>query len=132
MSTTHEKIENYNGWKNYETWHTSLMLNNSAETQDTWLTAAREVWVRSEAGEIFSRSEQGRFHLADQLKNQLESMIPEAGSMTDLHEDYEHLLLGLMRAGFDEVEWDEVADGFLSGAECEGYEPAVFAWRENG
>lgn len=115
----------YQGWKNYETWHVALMLGQDAGTQQTWLDNANEYWLLANQAThgVWTPSEQARYELADALKQCVDDDIEELDTSK-----FSHLLLGLLRAGFDEVYWDEIANGFLE--KCDGYEMAEYPHQE--
>ena len=81
----------YNGWKNYETWCTSLMLNDSQESQDTARVYARE-------GE-------------DALKEHVEEIH---GIYDDVISLYTKNIIG---AALSEVDWRRLCESLLEGEE---------------
>ena len=125
-------MKNYNGWKNYETWHINLMLRNSQQTESPWLSEAADVWAKAKPTDVWDRSESARFSLADTLKDffgQGIEMAAEAihrGHKAD--DDYCAACDGLMRAGFEEIEWDEIAAHLLEGQD--GFKMPSFPWQK--
>lgn len=81
----------HNGWKNYETWCTSLMLNDSQESQDTARAYARE-------GE-------------DALKEYVEEIH---GIYDDAVNLYTKDIIG---AALSEVDWRRLCESLLEGEE---------------
>ena len=118
----------YQGWKNYETWHVALMLGQDAGTQQTWLDNAAAYWAsaKGKTHDVWTESEQARYELADSLKEYVEEGIDTLDSDNFISP----LLLGLMRAGFDEVFWEQIANGFLE--QCDGYVLAEYPHQEEG
>lgn len=102
----------HEGWKNYETWAVALMIDNDRVSHDYWRGRAR--YYASEEGykELrrnyfkMSREEVARYSFADALKRDFEARMPELDS------PYSELL----RGGFDEVDWDEIAVHLLEQA----------------
>lgn len=119
----------YQGWKNYETWHVALMLNQDANVQRDWLDNANSWWTEANKAphEVWTTSEHARYLVADALEQCVDDDIVELDELQD-GSTRSHLLLGLLRAGFDEVYWEEIANGFLE--KCEGYEPTTYEHKE--
>lgn len=105
----------YNGWSNYETWAVALWLDNEEHSHRYWQDAAREC-VRAAADHphtregVFPAASTARRLLADRLKEEVEADAPDLGA---------NLYADLLGAALDEVEWSEVADGYLDGLDDE-------------
>lgn len=100
----------YNGWANYETWAVALWLDNEEHSHRHWRAAARE--CVGEAADhphtredLVSAATTARRLLADRLKEEVEAGAPDLGAT---------LYADLLGAALDEVDWAEVADGYLS------------------
>jgi len=92
----------YEGWSNYETWAVNLWLSNDELSYRTVMEWARE----SRAGEDRHDYDEPRFRLADRLKETLEEDMPDLGAS---------MWSDLLRAGFAEVDWTEIAESWLAG-----------------
>ena len=104
--------EKYNGWTNYETWAVNLHLTNDQGTDSYWREEAARQWEAAvQRPDYFSRSEAARYALAEQLKDEIEYGVPDLGCT--LYGD-------LLNAALKEVDWNDIADGFL--ADFDGYE----------
>ena len=91
----------YNGWTNYETWAVALWLDNSEQSQGYWQEMAREALVH-EDGELDSAAHR----LALIMQSDHEEALPE---LTGFASD-------LLNAAMSEVNWQEIAKGFVSEA----------------
>jgi hypothetical protein len=116
MNATDKTDRTYNGWTNYETWNIHLWLTNEQGTDSYWREAAKELWdaAGEETHEVWTRSENARFTLADRLKDEIEDgnpLLDEASMYQDL-----------LSAAISEADWAEIANAFLDG--IEGYESA--------
>jgi hypothetical protein len=105
------KAETYEGSANYETWCVSLWLNNDISSYRHWKEEAKRALEKApgsfrvkEWGETATHA--ARCLLAEQLSEAL---------FADLHETPD-LYTDLLRSALSEVDWFEVADGFLEGA----------------
>lgn len=87
--------EEYNGWKNYETWNVALWLDNDQGSQEMVLDMARNV----------KDSETATVDLADQLKD----MVEENNPLNDQSSMYTDLL----NAAISEVDFMEIANNYL-------------------
>lgn len=102
----------YNGWSNYETWAVALWLDNVEHSYRYWREAARECWRSANhhphtRDGACSAAATARRLLADRLKSEVESSAPDLGAT---------LYADLLGAALDAVDWDEVADGYLTDA----------------
>lgn len=106
----HQDQREYNGWSNYETWLVSLWLDNEQPSYRFW----REEAARCRRGAphcsqvregTWTVEEAARFNLADRLKEQVtdDSPLREPSMYSDL-----------LGAALAEVDWDEVAERWLS------------------
>ena len=100
----------YNGWTNYETWAVNLWLTNEQGDYEFFREAARECFESAieDHPDYFTPSEQARYQLADRMKETVNEMAPECKGMYG----------DLLGAALSEVNWNEIANGFLE--ECEG------------
>ncbi len=100
----------YQGWKNYETWHTALCLDNEASTYNhaqNMASAIKDIALgdRRVIDGTWTAEEAARYNLSDSLSEWVEGMLPDLGG--------NHVASGLMQAAFDEIDWNEVADHYL-------------------
>lgn len=100
----------YNGWYNYETWCVNLWLTNEETTDSYWRTSARlcfrQATVKHEPYNTVS--EEARFCLAKLLETEVKESIPDLGAT---------LQADLLNAALSEVNWSELANGFLEEVE---------------
>jgi hypothetical protein len=100
----------YNGWTNYETWVTALWLDNEYATQCYWRSATSESRVsaplsRQVKDGYWTITEAARFTLADRLKEEVTAGAPIGDAS---------LWADLLGAALDEVNWQEIADHYLT------------------
>ncbi len=103
--------DGYQGYKNHETWHTALVIDNEQPSQEEALRLAQEALDEAPADrnvrdEIWTVEQTARYRLADILKSWVEEQLPE------LDESYH--AQAYMRAGFEAVDWHELADHYLA------------------
>jgi len=100
----------YNGWYNYETWCVNLWLTNEESSANYWCEAAqlsfRHAIIKHES--YFTISEQARLDLAKQLKDEIEETAPDLGAS---------MWTDMLNASLSEVNWNEIANGFLEEVE---------------
>jgi hypothetical protein len=99
-----EEKKTYNGWANYETWVTKLWLDNDQGTSDYWNVRTDEIFQRSKADNIFTKSERARLDLSDVLKSELEESAPDLKAS---------LWSDLLNAAMGEIDWREIANAYL-------------------
>ena len=104
----------YNGWANYETWAVKLWIDNEEPSYRYWRHHTEAIWRNAEHDALppFTRSEYARINLSDALKESYEDNAPEVDG----------IYADLLQAALGEVDWFEIADALLSGAELAGYE----------
>ncbi|MDJ0719080.1 MAG: hypothetical protein QNJ54_33450 [Prochloraceae cyanobacterium] len=94
------KDNNYNGWKNYETWLTALWIDNDYGSYLTRCEMAEEI------KQEYELEDEQVYYLSLKLKEWIEELNPireQASLFTDL-----------LNAAFMEVDWYEIAENFLS------------------
>ena len=94
--------QEYEGWKNYETWCVALWINNDQGTQETVLDMARA--CKGNKG-IVASVNQSHYDLSHQLKDWIEEQNPLADSAS--------MFSDLLNAALSEVDWYELAESFL-------------------
>lgn len=99
-----DKDTTYNGWTNYETWAVSLWIDNTEYHHLHWREMAQTAWDQATGGKIFTRAEQARFSLAEQLKGWVEVLAPNLPP--SMYSD-------LLNAAISEVDWQEIAENML-------------------
>lgn len=112
---TCREARKYNGWANYETWSVNLCLTNEQGSSEYWNRLAQEIveTARKEDRknrEIWTDYQYAKFTLAERLKDEIEDMVNGA---IDERKDRLMLASQLMGGALSEVEWNEVAAGFL-------------------
>lgn len=95
-------MSDYNGWKNYPTWCVNLWLEND---QGVYTTIAHAVASMKRSKTLT------RVDLADWLKEMVEDLLPAYSLEASMGAD----LLGY---AMDQVDWFEVADGWIESAEA--------------
>lgn len=103
----------YQGWSNYETWAVNLWLENEEGSYNYWRGATQKAWGETDE-KSEERSSDARSALEDRLKSEIEEGAPDLGAT---------LWSDLMTAALGEVDWREIADSMLEGAELRGYKP---------
>lgn len=107
----------YNGWTNYETWAVNLWLSNDEGLYNYWREQAGNVWALISARKdrhgapLTPDSSDARGELSELLKAEIENEAPE---LVGLYAD-------LLTAAISSVDWFELADSWLDGAELTGY-----------
>lgn len=108
------KDKKYNGWTNYETWAVNLWVGNDPNTENM----ARELAVRARTlaprndavtRGVWTETECVKYMLADSLKDWVgdwtrEEISPECQAS---------LTSDLVGAALSEVDWQEIAEGYL-------------------
>lgn len=114
-------MSGYQGWTNHSTWALMLTeIKGSAEKQESYRRGARLVWSVAKGTDVFNRSEEARFKLADSLKDAFERTCEEQCEKLD-----EGPWVDLLTSALQDVCWEEVADDLLKDT-APGYEPATF------
>jgi hypothetical protein len=88
--------QEYNGWKNYETWIVALWINNDQGLQETVHDMARDC----------VDNEHANYDLSHAIKDMIEEMNP-LNDTADLFTD-------LLNAALSEVDWYELAESFFN------------------
>jgi hypothetical protein len=107
----------YNGHTNYETWVVSLWLDNNQGSHEYWGDAAVE--CRGEAladnnpflkGLTLTLEDKTRYRLAKRLKEEItadaDALMEDSGNEASMFAD-------LMHGAISEVDWDELARGYM-------------------
>src|SRR5687767_845418 len=104
----------YQGWKNYETWAVALWINNEQGTHEAAHDMARGARKSAPTAPqvksgIWTDKQAERFTLADDLKEWVsDDLLPDLGAT---------LAADLLGAALSEVDWNELAESFLSDIE---------------
>jgi hypothetical protein len=94
------KNQEYNGWKNYQTWVTALWIDNDYGTYQYRCELVEQVKAEHE-----DESERENC-LASVLKDWIEQQNPLAAN-ADLFTD-------LLNSALSEIDWHEIAENFLA------------------
>lgn len=102
--------ETYNGWKNYPTWAVNLWLSNDEGLYRTVLGMvedARESGAdHPNVPKIWTPEQATRFELSDALKAYVsDDLAPDLGAS---------FAADLLGYALGEVDWDEIAEAWLS------------------
>ena len=89
----------YQGWKNRETWHIALWIDNDRTLYDIWHAAAREC-LDSESVETATES------LAERLETDWTEYLSDG--LSDLR-------LAFMTDAIQDVDWDAIAKHYIQG-----------------
>ena len=98
-------MKGYNGWSNYETWAVALWMDNAESSYRYVREMARDIVADAEDDrpEYLNADEYARFTLADKLHEEYEEAMPEV----------EGVWADLLRAGFNGVNWTEIATNIV-------------------
>ncbi len=94
----------YNGWKNHATWITARGIDRKRKH---WA----EVALKAASPANFTREEQARLDLADQIREYVENHNPLAGRNGMYHD--------LMSAVISEIDYYGIAENWLEDVEIE-------------
>jgi len=100
-----ENENNYQGWKNYETWNCKLWLDNDAGLQDLqreWLETAKNTPINP----IWNREQTTRFTLADIIKEFVSDNNPLSDKAT--------MYTNLLQSAIDNIDFNEIAQNIMS------------------
>ena len=103
--------EGYNGWKNYETWAVALWIDNDEGTYHYRREMTEEARIGAPRASqvvegVWTAEQAARFNLADALKEWVtDALMPELEAS---------LASDLLGAALSEVDWDEIAENYLS------------------
>lgn len=87
----------YNGWTNYETWLVALWLGNDQGTYDDVRQLTKDT--------IEATGKACEWQLARSLRDYVESILPDLDAS---------LAADLMGASLSEVNWQEIAESYIS------------------
>jgi len=99
----------YNGWTNYETWAAKLWMDNEEGSYRHWGSEAQDAWDAAEADGTFTREENAASALAEALKEDHESGMPEVSG----------LWADLLNTALSEVNWHEIAASLIEDVDKE-------------
>ena len=94
----------YNGWTNYETWLVKLWLDNDQGTYYDVTGHATETVTATDGVTVADK-----YDFADWVQEYVEELLPDIGG----------LAADLMKAALSEVNWREIAEGYLDDAASE-------------
>ncbi len=94
--------EGHEGWTNYETWCVNLHLTNNEPSYLKCMAMTRS-WVAN----------QPSIRLGEALKGLVEGPLEDMDFSRQLNADQVALHNDLLRSALAEVDWDEIADGFV-------------------
>lgn len=98
---------NGNGWSNYETWNYKLWMDNDQGRYNYYSELAGEIVKESADTDYHSASDNAKFTLADNLKQQCEEALKEwmpeqTGPFTDI-----------LNSGVSQIDWYEIASSLI-------------------
>ena len=96
----------YNGWTNYETWNVKLWLDNEQSTYYDVTRHASDVYTEA----MDMEEAPDAYDLAAWLKDYVTDMAPELPAS---------MFSDLLNAALSEVNWQEIAEVYLSDAKEE-------------
>lgn len=110
-----KKLQEYNGWTNYETWATALHIDNEYEIYQEAIRMGKESVKNAKKDEnvkegIWTECEAAKFRLADKLKDKIEDENP-------LIEDVS-FYGDILGANLKEIDWHEIAEHYLPEDTC--------------
>ena len=101
----------YNGWRNYETWNVALWIDNEQSTYSEAREMVREAYDDTDEDQTHEeRLEEARHGLAKRLEEWVDEMKPDLGAS---------MFSDMLNAALSEVDWQEIAENWLSEIEPE-------------
>jgi hypothetical protein len=95
--------KDYNGWTNYETWAVNLWMSNDQGSSEYHAHQAAQAYEDAEASDTFTKKQQAKIDLAEELKQYHELLLPELNGFAS----------DLLNAAMSEVNWYEIAENLL-------------------
>ena len=111
--------ETHNGYTNYETWHTAMMIDQDPGEIEYWRQKIADLEQDyTPEGEVLNREEWVTYRLASALKDHYEEI------MYDIIEKgiSNCMFTALLTAGFQEIDWTDIAKT-MKGAYVESLNP---------
>jgi hypothetical protein len=104
-------MSTYEGWSNFESWSVSLVLNNEQALQERALRVVEGGIRLGPPSPYWTEPQRRRYRAAEALeawvRDEAASAVPAEGSQLA------PLWSQLLTSALDEVDWQEVTDGFL-------------------
>ena len=105
----------YNGWRNYETWNVALWIDNEQSTYSERVTMAQDAYDATDESDTHAeRLAEARCSFANTLEAWVDEMRPDLGPS---------MFSDMLNAALSEVDWDEIAENWLS--EIDAPEPEI-------
>ncbi len=102
--------EQYNGWKNYETWGVALVMSNEEGIQRRWQERAAELKQKENPHPFWTDEEYVRFTLSDEMSVHVEEMSEPS---QDIPEYVRLLMSQLIGSALGKVDWGEIAASYM-------------------
>jgi hypothetical protein len=100
--------DDYNGWKNFETWTFRCYLDNDASTATFWGDEAKRCYREAVAEKHFTRDEVAAFALRDLMQESLEEQVAKA-----VDAEKHPMVAQLLNGAASEVNVFEVAKNWI-------------------